>query len=310
MLPHQTLREIEAPGWTRSSRGWPVTCLDAAVNGVGEDFTDPGYWVRQVRSPVRFGDAVRTLAGLGVGGCVEVGPDAVLTPMAEPGLGEGTQVVALQRRDRTSTAALLSGLGEIWAAGTHVAWNALLDGPGTVDLPTYAFQHQPYWLDEVPGASVVGKKAEAFWEAARAGEVSAAAEALHLPAESSLADIVAALAAEAAAVSEPGVPDAAESVVAPAARLRERLAGAPDEEWYDIVLDAVRPEVAAVLALPSTDDLDVHAELLDLGFSSLMAVELRNRLGEITGIEVPPALVYDYPSAQDVAKFLHNVLTS
>ncbi|MFF2791066.1 phosphopantetheine-binding protein [Streptomyces sp. NPDC058049] len=239
-----------------------------------------------------------------------MGPDAVLTPMAEPGLGEGSRVVALQRRDRTSAAGLLSGLGEIWVAGTHVDWNALLDGPGTVDLPTYAFQHQPYWLDEVPGASVVGKKAEAFWEAARAGEVSAAAEALHLPAESSLADIVAALAAEAAAVSEPGVPDAAESVVDPAARLRERLAGAPDEEWYDIVLDAVRPEVAAVLALPSTDDLDVHAELLDLGFSSLMAVELRNRLGEITGIEVPPALVYDHPSAQDVAKFLHNVLTS
>ncbi|MFD9396979.1 SDR family NAD(P)-dependent oxidoreductase, partial [Streptomyces sp. NPDC060000] len=128
----------------------PKIPLVSTVSGrVDEDFTDPGYWVRQVRCPVRFADAVGALFDQGVTGCVEVGPDAVLTPMAEPAAAEGTRLVALQRRDRTSVQALLAGLGELWTTGTPVDWNALfaLHGGQAADLPTYAFQHQRYWLD-------------------------------------------------------------------------------------------------------------------------------------------------------------------
>ncbi|MFD9396575.1 phosphopantetheine-binding protein, partial [Streptomyces sp. NPDC060000] len=271
-------------------------------------------WVRQVRCPVRFADAVGVLSGEGVTGCVEVGPDAVLTPMAEPAAAEGTRLVALQRRDRTSVQALLTGLGELWTAGTPVDWNALfaLHGGQAADLPTYAFQHRPYWLDQVAGASVVGRTAEAFWAAARAGDAGAAAEALHLPAESSLADIVAALAAGAAAPApgEPAASGAPENTAEPAALLKERFAKAPDGERHALVLEVVRAEAAAVLALGSAEELDPREELLDLGFSSLMAVELRNHLGAVTGIPVPPTLVYDYPSAYDVATFLCDALAA
>jgi acyl transferase domain-containing protein len=290
----------------------PRIPIVSTVSGeVGTQWTDPSYWVRQVRSPVRFADAVRALAAEGVTGTIEVGPDAVLTPMAEPSAGEGVRLVALQRRDRTDTAALLAGLGELWANGADIDWTALIDSRATAELPTYAFQHQPYWLDEVAATSVVGETAEAFWAAARVGDATAAAAALHLSAESSLADIVTALAAESAAapsLEATGTPGAPQDTADPAALLKERLANAPDEEWHGIVLDIVRSEAAAVLALPGAEDLDTQAELLDLGFSSLMAVELRNQLGAITGISVPPTLVYDYPSTHDVATFLCDAL--
>ncbi|WP_206301234.1 polyketide synthase dehydratase domain-containing protein, partial [Streptomyces populi] len=64
--------------------------------------------------------------------------------------------VALQRRDRGESAALLAGLGELWTNGTHVDWNTLTThrtgdrtttATAPVGLPTYAFQHQRYWLE-------------------------------------------------------------------------------------------------------------------------------------------------------------------
>nr|WP_323187105.1 type I polyketide synthase [Streptomyces sp. NBC_00365] len=133
----------------------PRIPIVSTVSGeVGTQWTDPSYWVRQVRSPVRFADAVRALAGEGVTGTIEVGPDAVLTPMAEPSAGEGVRLVALQRRDRGGVAALLAGLGELWANGTDIDWTALIDSRATTDLPTYAFQHRRYWY--VPRNSAKG----------------------------------------------------------------------------------------------------------------------------------------------------------
>ncbi|MFB7248924.1 phosphopantetheine-binding protein, partial [Streptomyces populi] len=301
----------------------PRIPIVSTVSGrAGEDFTDPGYWVRQVRCPVRFADAVAALAGEGVTDTLEVGPDAVLTPAAGQSAGEEVRTVALQRRDRGESAALLAGLGELWTNGTHVDWNTLTTHrtgdrttttTGAVGLPTYAFQHQRYWLDEVAATSVVGETAEAFWAAARGGDVTAAAAALGLPAGASLADIVTVLAAGPAAAPSfgtAGTSGAPQDTVDPAVLLKERLANAPDGERHGIVLAVVRSEAAAVLALPGAEDLDTRAELLDLGFSSLMAVELRNQLGAITGVQVPPTLVYDYPSAHDVATFLCDALAA
>jgi len=323
---HSPLMEPMLEDFARVVEGLSFTVpripIVSTVSGrAGEDLTDPGYWVRQVRCPVRFADAVAALAGEGVTDTLEVGPDAVLTPAAGQSAGEEVRTVALQRRDRGESAALLAGLGELWTNGTHVDWNTLTThrtGDRTtttavVGLPTYAFQHQPYWLDEVAATSVVGETAEAFWAAARGGDVTAAAAALGLPAGASLADIVTVLAAGPAAAPSfgtAGTSGAPQDTVDPAVLLKERLANAPDGERHGIVLAVVRSEAAAVLALPGAEDLDTRAELLDLGFSSLMAVELRNQLGAITGVQVPPTLVYDYPSAHDVATFLCDALAA
>ncbi|MEU4768030.1 beta-ketoacyl synthase N-terminal-like domain-containing protein, partial [Actinosynnema sp. NPDC023794] len=109
------------------------------------DVTDPEYWVRHVRDAVRFHDAVTQLQGAGVTRFVEVGPDGVLSALVEG-------AVALQRRGRDEAVTLVAGLGRFHGTGGAVDWRAFFDGRGTrVDLPTYAFQSERYWLDVKPG---------------------------------------------------------------------------------------------------------------------------------------------------------------
>ncbi|WNV92061.1 SDR family NAD(P)-dependent oxidoreductase [Umezawaea sp. Da 62-37] len=103
------------------------------------DVTDPEYWVRHVRGTVRFADAVKTLEAQGVRTFVELGPDAVLTAMAD------VPVFPVLRKDRSELTTLFAAVGQAYAAGAHVDWARLLNGGRRVDLPTYAFQRSHYW---------------------------------------------------------------------------------------------------------------------------------------------------------------------
>ncbi len=129
----------------------PVIEVVSGVTGrlATSELTDPGYWVRQVREAVRFGDVVETLRGEGVGLFVEAGPDGALTAMAGDTVGEDVGLVALLRRDRDEEHTAVSALARIHARGHEVDWAAFFAGRGghRVDLPTYAFEHQRYWLD-------------------------------------------------------------------------------------------------------------------------------------------------------------------
>jgi acyl transferase domain-containing protein len=136
----------------------PSIPVVSTVTGGMDDLTTPDYWVRQVREPVRFADAVRFLSEKnGVLRFVELGPDGVLTAMAEEAAGaEDVACVALSARDRPEATALLAGLGQIFAAGTHVDWAAVFAGRGArlVELPTYAFQRRRFWADGQAGLAV------------------------------------------------------------------------------------------------------------------------------------------------------------
>ncbi|MEV4824672.1 SDR family NAD(P)-dependent oxidoreductase, partial [Micromonospora sp. NPDC049274] len=108
-----------------------------AISG---DPTDPGYWVEHVRQAVRFADNV---AAAGADIAVEIGPDGVLSGL--------TDAIPTARKDRDEAQAFVEALARLHVAGVAVDWTSYLGAPaGSIELPTYAFQRERYWLEAGP----------------------------------------------------------------------------------------------------------------------------------------------------------------
>jgi pimaricinolide synthase PimS1 len=88
------------------------------------------------------------------------------------------------------------------------------------------------------------------------------------------------------------------------ALLTARLAGLPEATQHALVLEAVRGEVALVLGHPDPVNIDPAQPFTELGFDSLIAVELRNRLNAATGLRLPATLVFDHPNPAKLARYL------
>ncbi|MGW4502883.1 SDR family NAD(P)-dependent oxidoreductase, partial [Micromonospora sp. NPDC004336] len=95
---------------------------------------------------------------------------------------------------------------------------------------------------------------------------------------------------------------------APAADLRLRLSGMSAPEQLHALRELVRAEVAAVLGHESVDRVSPERAFQDLGFTSLAAVELRNRLDAATGLTLPSTLAFDYPNSTALAGHIHAEL--
>ncbi|WP_128382152.1 SDR family NAD(P)-dependent oxidoreductase, partial [Streptomyces cavernae] len=110
------------------------------AGGGRTDMTNPDYWVAQVTGTVRFADALTHE----IGSWLEIGPAPVLTALADD-----TGVPAV-RGPQSETGDILNAVARVWLRGHDVDWTAVLPGRRRVDLPTYAFQHQDYWLTPAP----------------------------------------------------------------------------------------------------------------------------------------------------------------
>ncbi|MEU5695465.1 type I polyketide synthase [Actinosynnema sp. NPDC020468] len=110
------------------------------------DLGTPAYWIRQLRRPVRFHQALDWLTGRHATRFLEAGPTTLTR------LVGGAPATALFRRDRTEPESLLAGLAELHTTGTDITWTAATRDHRTrsVDLPTYAFQRERYWPDFGP----------------------------------------------------------------------------------------------------------------------------------------------------------------
>ncbi|MFF2014341.1 beta-ketoacyl synthase N-terminal-like domain-containing protein, partial [Streptomyces sp. NPDC058195] len=86
--------------------------------------------------------------------------------------------------------------------------------------------------------------------------------------------------------------------------LAERVAAAAEADRPQIVLDLVQAQVAAVLGHASPQGIDPERAFRELGFDSLGAVELRNRLTQAGGVRLPSTLIFDHPTPAAAARFL------
>ncbi|WP_461012507.1 SDR family NAD(P)-dependent oxidoreductase, partial [Streptomyces capparidis] len=154
------LLELLAPVSARAAR----VPLISTVTGEVLDTTVMGgeYWFTNLRQPVRFTDAVEQALASGLTRFVEVSAHPVLVmgvqDIAEDA-GAKAVVVGSLRREEDESARLIANAAELWVRGTSVDWSAVFAGRAVrrVDLPTYAFQRQRYWLEPPPvGATPPG----------------------------------------------------------------------------------------------------------------------------------------------------------
>ncbi|GAB1818702.1 hypothetical protein HerbRD11066_18660 [Herbidospora sp. RD11066] len=172
---HSSLMDPALPGLGAVAAGLEHAAPSVTWVGAltGEVITDPdsGYWAGQARGTVRFADALTTLAAQGVSVFIEIGPDGTLSAM---GAGVLDEAAFIPVRGRVTEA-----LAQAHVHGVGVDWPAILPPGRHVDLPTYAFDHERFWLTPGPVDHATGSAQERrFWAAVEEGDVHALAETL------------------------------------------------------------------------------------------------------------------------------------
>jgi polyketide synthase 12 len=90
--------------------------------------------------------------------------------------------------------------------------------------------------------------------------------------------------------------------------LLQRLEGLPEDEQHALLLDLVRSHIATVLGSSTPEAIDPDKAFQELGFDSLTAVEMRNRLKAATGLALSPTLIFDYPNSAALAGYFRDEL--
>jgi acyl transferase domain-containing protein/NADPH:quinone reductase-like Zn-dependent oxidoreductase/SAM-dependent methyltransferase/NAD(P)-dependent dehydrogenase (short-subunit alcohol dehydrogenase family)/acyl carrier protein len=122
------------------------TVSGAAVKGIAYD---ADYWWRNIRQPVEFSAAISCIANLGCDAFIEISPHPILSGDVSScltALDVASTVLPSARRARDERTTMLRSLGELYTRGHNPDWGALYPNPKDfVSLPSYPWQHQPYW---------------------------------------------------------------------------------------------------------------------------------------------------------------------
>jgi amino acid adenylation domain-containing protein len=243
----------------------PRIPLISNLNGKRTDVAYAGYWVRQLREPVRFADGVQALKAEGCDLFLEIGPKPVLISLGRDCLPDedGAVWVASLHPPRDEREQMLAGLGRLYEAGVDADWRGFHRfhrgrRGRRVALPTYPFQRERYWIDvEDSPSSDVG-----------AGLVPARAGA------------------------------------SPAPTQKRSLGDIPPAEREERVRAYLRDKARDILLYPRDRPLDERQPLHELGFDSIMAVRFRNRLRSDLGVDVPAVKFLEEPTLANLAELV------
>ncbi|WP_425086218.1 type I polyketide synthase [Streptomyces hainanensis] len=180
--PESRAREFRrvAEGLTPAAPAIPIVSSSTGEEVPAELLCSAAYWTRQVRGPAGATPAVQRLVRRGLSAVVTLAPTGSGgdLPADSP---SGQVLVSLPPPDRPEVAAVLSALARLHTHGVALRWEEAFAGrsPRRVELPTYAFQRERYWM--APPASAASEPSEAaFWEAVEKGDVESVADALGL----------------------------------------------------------------------------------------------------------------------------------
>ncbi|MFF3690538.1 type I polyketide synthase [Streptomyces sp. NPDC002187] len=165
-LMEPMLAEFEQVARSVSYAAPRVAVISNVTGGPAEsgELERPEYWVSHVREAVRFADGVRAAVAAGAEVFVEVGPDGVLSAMAQETLAQAapdTPAIPVARKARSESRSATEALARLHVSGVPVDWEACLAVAGAAgrqaDLPTYAFDRQRYWVPaEAPKGDLAG----------------------------------------------------------------------------------------------------------------------------------------------------------
>ncbi|MBQ1023742.1 type I polyketide synthase [Micromonospora sp. C95] len=226
---------------------------------------DREYWYDNLRERVLFESAVRRSTEDGFRLFIEMSPHPVLTVPVQEIVEDLDDALVLSstRRDRDEVATLLGSLGQLHVRGGAVDWTALVGSSRRVDLPTYAFQRQRYWVDSVRREAVSD-----------------------LPST---------------------VPPTADEPQAP---LSDQISALPAEDATALVLAHVLDKVAVVLGRSCGTTINPDQQFKEIGFDSLLSMELSKRLTTSTGVKLRANLVLRHPSPRMVAGHIVSTLAA
>ncbi len=249
---------------------------------------DARYWRRHLREAVQFNAGMQALAEAGCRVFVETGPHPTLTGMGKRCIPshEALWLPSLRKPEGAADddwSTLLESLGQYWAAGYDVDWQAY-DAPYTrrkLVAPTYPFQRERHW-NESPVAALRRKG----WT----GGPVAGLEAEVTPEDKESAE------SERPEADEP----AAQTVNGPT---REQILDAPFEMRRALLLEAIRANIGRVLSLPASR-IAPDAQLNHLGLDSIMAIELKSAVETKLGVELPISALLAGPTVAELADML------